>query len=65
MCLSFSYLNAVLDETLRLSRTGVFSSRVSRQEMMVGGHLIPANTPFINSIGTISMDEKYYPQSER
>ena len=55
--LPFSYLRQVLDESLRMSTLAPYSGRFSDTDIVVGGYLIPKETPIVNALGVALKNE--------
>ncbi|KAF6040900.1 hypothetical protein EB796_000741 [Bugula neritina] len=64
MYIDFSYLENFCKETLRFSRLAPFAARVSSHDSLLGGHVIPKNTPIITSIGTLLSDKNLWKDPE-
>jgi len=62
----FSYTTAVMEESLRLSKTGPYAARISEKEdITVGGHVVPKNTPIFIALGVALEDEQAFPEQEK
>ncbi|CAL1534074.1 unnamed protein product [Lymnaea stagnalis] len=56
-----SYMNQVLNETLRCAVVAPWAARVQDFDTELGGHRIPKNTPVIHALGVVLHDEKFWP----
>ncbi|CAG5120895.1 unnamed protein product [Candidula unifasciata] len=56
-----SYLNQVLEETLRCAVVAPWAARFQDFDSELGGHKIPKGTPVIHAIGVVLQDETIWP----
>nr|XP_006819614.1 PREDICTED: cytochrome P450 20A1-like [Saccoglossus kowalevskii] len=60
------YTMQVLMESLRWSTLGPFAARVNTEaNTTVQGYTIPKNTPIVQALGVVHMDEKIWPEPDR
>jgi cytochrome P450 family 20 subfamily A len=56
-----TYLTSIINESLRVSVLAPWAARVSTDEqIIIGGHTIPADTPIIQALGVVLQDEKIW-----
>lgn len=56
----FTYLEAVIKETMRLFPEGPFLAREASEDVDINGYLIPKGTKILISIFGMHRDEKYW-----
>ncbi|XP_059172500.1 cytochrome P450 20A1-like [Physella acuta] len=56
-----SYMNQVLNETLRCAVVAPWGARVQDFDSELGGHKIPKSTPVIHAFGVVLQDAKLWP----
>eukprot|EP00795_Rhopilema_esculentum_P014320 gene14320-5359_t len=62
---SLTYTRQVIDETLRASVLAPFAARYADFDMVIDGHMIPAKTPMLLSLGTVLEDPEIWPEPAR
>ncbi|XP_055329465.1 cytochrome P450 20A1-like [Paramacrobiotus metropolitanus] len=61
---SLTYLNQVVNESLRLGGVGTFAARYSEEPLLLGGYTIPAGTPVFHPVVYVMHSEKYFPDAD-
>jgi len=64
-CEELKYMKQVIDESLRCSVLAPYAARYSDYDIVVGGHIIPKQTPIILALGAMLYNEKTFPQPSR
>jgi len=59
------YVQQVIKESFRLSRTAPFSSRIAGKDLTIDGHSIPEGTHLLNAVCLSLMDPQVFPRPEK
>jgi len=62
---NFKYIQAVIYETLRLYPSGGSVTRVTKEEVMIGGYKVPANTTVVVPLVLLQNLPEHFPEPEK
>lgn len=64
-CKQLSYMEKVINESLRCSVLAPFATRCSEYDLKIGDHVIPKNTQIVTALGVVLQDPVIWPEPKK